>query len=73
MQQRTQLNQPFRQWQWVGLLSSLLVIASGTVSQARNYGSVQLLMGTPSSAPGGTNRDDVKLLASDRQFSRQVF
>lgn len=67
MQQRTQLNQPFRQWQWVGVLSSLLVIASGTVSQARNYGSVQLLMGTPSSTPGGTDRDDYLLIR--RQYA----
>ena len=67
MKQRTKSNQPFRRWQWVGVLSSLLVIVSGTVSQARNYGSVQLLMGTPSSTPDGTNRDDFLLIK--RQYA----
>ncbi len=67
MKQPTQLNHPFRQWQWVGVFSSLLVMASGTVCQARNYGSVQLLMGTPSSAPNGTNRDDYLLIK--RQYA----
>ena len=49
-------------WKWITALSSLLVLASGTASQARNYGSVQLLMGTPSSSPSSKNPNDFLLI-----------
>lgn len=50
------------QWKWTGLLSCLLTIAVGSPSQARNYGSIHLLMGTPSSSPDSQNRDDYLMI-----------
>ena len=54
-------------WKWVSVLSSLLVLASAPASQARNYGSVQLLLGTPSSSPTSQNPDDYLLIK--RQYA----
>ncbi|KAM3112793.1 DNA/RNA non-specific endonuclease [Phormidesmis sp. 146-33] len=49
-------------------MSFLLIVASATVSQARNFGSVQLLMGTPSPATRDvTNKDD--FLITRRQYA----
>lgn len=67
MKQHTQSSQRCGHGTWLSLLSSVLVLASGTASQARNYGSVQLLMGTPSSAPGSTNPDDYLMMR--RQYA----
>lgn len=51
-----------------GVLAFLLVIAGATISQARNFGSVQLLMGTPSSATKDpTNKND--FLITRRQYA----
>lgn len=54
-------------WKWASFLSCLFVLAIAATSQARNYGSIHLLMGTPSSTPKSTNRDDFLLLK--RQYA----
>lgn len=57
------LSHPLSRWIGLGLLLSCLMITACTATQLRhfqahNYGSVQLLMGAPSSTPGSTNKDD---------------
>lgn len=54
-------------WKWAGILSCLFVLAIAITSQARNYGSIHLLMGTPSSTPDATDRDNFLLLK--RQYA----
>jgi endonuclease G, mitochondrial len=54
-------------WKWVGFLSCLVVLAIAPMSQARNYGSMHLLMGTPSSDPDSTNSEDY--LRIKRQYA----
>jgi endonuclease G, mitochondrial len=56
-----------KRWGWMSVLSCLVVCAIAPVSQARNYGSIHLLMGTPSSAPDSTNRDDYLMMK--RQYA----
>jgi endonuclease G, mitochondrial len=57
-----------QRWQWVGLLSSLLVLASGSLTQARNFGSIHLILGTPSPASTDpANKDDYLMLK--RQYA----
>jgi len=54
-------------WRWVGLLTLLTTVAIGSPSQARNYGSIHLIMGTPSSSPESSDRDDY--LLRKRQYT----
>jgi endonuclease G len=54
-------------WKWAGILSCLVVLVIVATSQARNYGSIHLLMGTPSSTPNSLDRDDFLLLK--RQYA----
>ncbi|MBC7824390.1 MAG: DNA/RNA non-specific endonuclease [Candidatus Parcubacteria bacterium] len=55
-------------WVCLGVLSFLMVIGSATILQARNFGSVQLLMGAPSSATKDpANKND--FLITRRQYA----
>jgi len=54
-------------WRWVSLLTLLTTVAIGSPSQARNYGSIHLIMGTPSSSPESSDRDDY--LLRKRQYT----
>ena len=55
-------------WVCLGMLSLLVVIGCATLSQARNLGSVQLLMGAPSLATKDpTNKND--FLITRRQYA----
>jgi endonuclease G len=55
-------------WICLGVLSSLLAISSATITQARNFGSIQLLMGTPSPATKDpANKND--FLITRRQYA----
>jgi endonuclease G, mitochondrial len=54
-------------WKWASFLSCLFVLAIAATSQARNYGSIHLVMGTPSSTPDSTDRDDFLLIK--RQYA----
>lgn len=49
-------------WFGIAILSCLLIVACGQFSQARNYGSIHLLLGTPSSTPDSQNPDDYLLI-----------
>ena len=55
-------------WICLGVLSFLIVVGSATLSQARNFGSVQLLMGAPSPATKDpANKND--FLITRRQYA----
>ncbi|MCY7275416.1 MAG: DNA/RNA non-specific endonuclease [Phormidesmis sp. CAN_BIN44] len=55
-------------WVCLGVLSFLIVIGSATILQARNFGSVQLLMGAPSPATKDpSNKND--FLITRRQYA----
>lgn len=65
--QKTKIRKQTYFWIFSILIFSLIVIHSG-VSQARNNGSIHLIMGTPSSAtPDPTNEDDYLMLK--RQYA----
>lgn len=51
-----------RRWIGFGLLLFLLILTACTTTQAHNYGSVHLLMGSPSSTPNSTNKDDYLII-----------
>lgn len=53
--------------QWASVLSLLLVVGLAPTVEARNYGSIHLLMGTPSSSPDSTDRDDYLMMK--RQYA----
>lgn len=57
----------FARWHWVGLLSLLIIALIGIPSHARNYGSVHLILGTPSSSPDAPDRNDY--LLRKRQYA----
>lgn len=67
MSQLIAMKRQHMQWLSISVLSSLIVLATSPLSQARNYGSIQLLMGTPSSSPGSTNKNDYLLIK--RQYA----
>ena len=55
-------------WICLGVLSFLMVIGSASILQARNFGSIQLLMGAPSPATKDpTNKND--FLITRRQYA----
>jgi endonuclease G, mitochondrial len=55
-------------WLWISLLSCGVIFTSATISQARNNGSIHLMMGTPSSVTADpTNKDD--FLIVKRQYA----
>lgn len=55
-------------WICMGVLSFLLVVVSATISQARNFGSIHLIMGTPSPAKTELSSVDDYLLTR-RQYA----
>lgn len=61
-----------RKWVQFSLLAIALLclfVACISLSQARNYGSVHLLMGTPSSSPNSQNPDDYLLIKKQYALS----
>ena len=62
------LARPCDRWKWLGLLSSFLVLVTGTPAPARNYGSIHLIMGTPSSVSTDTSNPNDYLMLK-RQYA----
>lgn len=62
------ISQRFSDWVWAAVLAGLLTLTLFTVSQARNFGSIHLLMGSPSNATTNPNNANDFLLVK-RQYA----
>ncbi len=62
------ISQRFPAWTWAAVLAGLLTLTLFTVSQARNFGSIHLLMGTPSNATTNPNNANDFLIVK-RQYA----